>query len=288
MADAEEAVVINPLKTLPALGVGLGFRQPHWSELFLHRPEVDFLEITADHFFDAPPERNEQLKLLAETFTLIPHGLDLSLGSADGLDASYLEKFTSLVNRLNPPWWSEHLSFTRANGRRIGHLTPLPFTKEAVETVARNVATTRLHTQVPLILENITYTLNLPGAEMSECDFLRAVLDESGCGLLLDVTNLYINARNHGFDPRRWLDAAPMDRVVQIHYVGVTENDGNLIDSHAEAVGPDIWALLEEVLTRAPVRGAILERDDNIPPLQDLLPELAQARALGQKHQRWD
>lgn len=273
--------------SLPALGVGLGFRAPHFTDLFLYRREVDFLEITADHFFDAPPEKTAQLDLLAEHFTLIPHGLNFSLGSADGLDAAYLEKFAALVARVQPPYWSEHLAFTRAGGVEIGHLTPLPFTREAVAIVRRNVEAARAQIATPLILENITCTLRLPGAEMSEGEFLRRVTDEAGCGLLLDVTNLFINSRNHGHDPRRWLDEAPLDRVVQLHYVGAQREGDHWIDSHSRPVGPAIWELLDEVFARTRVRGAILERDEEIPPLPELLPELRRARELGRMHGRW-
>ena len=260
------AEVIEMTEALPVLGVGLGFRSPHFSELFLHRREVDFLEITADHFFDSTAERRAQFDLLAEHFTLIPHGLNLSLGSAEGPDPEYLAKFAALVEKIDPPWWSEHLAFTRAGGLEIGHLTPLPFSREAVEVVRRNVSKAQERITKPLILENITYTIRLPGAEMNEGEFLHRVTEETGCGLLLDVTNLFINSRNRGYDPRQWLDEAPLDCVVQLHYVGAEKSGDEVwIDSHAEAVGSAIWELLDEVLARTPAKGAILERDEHIP-----------------------
>src|SRR4030095_4299884 len=156
------------IAALPSLGVGLGYRAPHFTDLFLHRREVDFLEITADHFFAAPLDKGEQFKILRDHFTLIPHGLNLSLGSAEGIDESYLGKFATLVAEADPPWWSEHIAFTKAGGVEIGHLTPLPFTREAVDAIVRNVETARKAIPVPLILENITYTVSLPGEEMSE------------------------------------------------------------------------------------------------------------------------
>lgn len=275
------------LKQLPTLGVGLGFREPFRSDLFLHREQVDFLEITADHYFDASPEKEDELELLARHFTLIPHGLNLSLGSAEGLDSGYVRQFANLVRRLNPPWWSEHLAFTRAGGIEIGHLTPLPFTHEAVEVLCRNIAEVRRQIDVPLILENITYTMALPGAEMSEAEFLAEVLERSGCGLLLDVTNLYTNAVNHGYDLKAVLNRLPLERVVQLHFVGGEWHDGLLIDSHAQATPPEVWALLEQVVARAPVKGIILERDENLPPFAALLEELDQARAIGRRHGRW-
>lgn len=272
---------------LPALGVGVGFRAPFRSDLFLHRASVDFLEITADHYLDASPEKQRELELLAENFTLIPHGLSLSLGSAEGLDDAYLAKLAALVKRLDPPWWSEHIAFTRAGGVEIGHLAPLPFTREAVRTVCRNVARAQQRIGVPLILENITYVVNDPSAEMSEAEFLAEILDGSGCGLLLDVTNLYTNAANHGYAPGDFLARLPLDRVVQLHFVGVSREGGLLVDSHSAATPPEVWDLMDEVLARAPVKGVILERDDNIPAFAEMAGELDRARQIGRRHHRW-
>lgn len=181
------------LSHLPTLGVGLGFREPFRSDLFLNRGGVDFLEIVAEHYLDAPPQKEQELELLAAHFPLIPHAINLSLGSAEGLDADYLGKLAALIKQLNPPWWSEHICFTRAGGVDIGHLSPLPYTHEAVEVVCRNIEQARRLIDVPLILENITYMLTVPGGEMTEAQFLAEVVELSDCGLLLDVTNLHIN-----------------------------------------------------------------------------------------------
>lgn len=185
--------------SLPALGVGIGFREPFRSELFLHQPQVDFLEIVAEHYLDPTTQKAQELELLAAHFPLIPHALNLSLGSYEGMDIDYLRKLAVLVNRLNPPWWSEHICFTKAGGVDIGHLSPLPYTREAIDVVCRNIEQVRGYIDVPLILENITYMLTLPGAEMTEAQFLTEIAERSNCGLLLDITNLYINAVNHWF-----------------------------------------------------------------------------------------
>ena len=279
----DEAVIPQ----LPTLGVGLGFREPFRGELFLHQREVDFLEITADHYLDATPEKNRELDLLAEHFTLIPHALNLSLGSAEGLDATYLSKLAKLINRLDPPWWSEHLSFTRAGGIDIGHLAPLPFSREAIQIIERNIAEARRRISAPLILENITYMLSLPGAEMGEAQFVAEVAERTDCGLLLDVTNLHINASNHGYDTLTYLKSLPLERVVQLHFVGGHKHQDLLIDSHSEPTPKEVWALVERVVTLAPVKGMILERDENLPPFADLLRELDRARYLGRVHGRW-
>ncbi len=278
---------MTPITMLPTLGVGLGFRPPLLAELFRSRDRVDFLEVTADHYFDAPREALDELDLLAAHFPLIPHGLDLSLGSAEGVDGAYLSKFASLVDRLDPPWWSEHLSFTRAGGVSIGHLATLPYTREAVEVVARNVEAVRRRIDAPLILENVTATVLVPSSEMDEPEFLTAVLDRTGCGWLCDVTNMYTNAVNQGIDPGSWLDRWPWDRVVQMHFAGGHWHDGVLVDSHAHPASPEVWSALEEAVARSPVKGIILERDERLPPLSELLDELERARAIGRRHGRW-
>ena len=272
---------------LPTLGVGLGFRSPFLADLFRNRPSVDFLEITVDHYLDASDEKLRELDLLADHFTLIPHGLDLSLGSAEGIDPNYLEAIARVVDRLKPPWWSEHIAFTRAAGISIGHLAPLPFTREAAEVVARNVAVARKRIAVPLILENITSPLIVPGGEMDEAEFLAEVLDRTGCGLLCDVTNLYTNSVNHGWDLKTLLDRFPWDRVVQLHVAGGHWSDDLLIDSHAHPVPPEVWDVLEEALRRAPVRGVILERDEHLPPFIELVADLDRARQMGRRLGRW-
>jgi uncharacterized protein len=273
---------------LPTLGVGLGFRTPFLADLFLNRGRVDFLEITADHYIDAPPEKRRELELLAAHFVLVPHALNLSLGGVEGLDPDYLASLGGLVRRLNPPWWSDHIALTRAGGVDIGHLAPLPFTREALDVLCANIDAARRRIGGLLILENITYIVALSNAEMDEAEFLAELLRRTGCGLLLDVTNLYINAVNHGYDPRAFLDDLPLERVVQLHLAGGHSHDGWLVDSHSRPTPPQVWALLEEVVARAPVKGIILERDEDLPPFGALLEELDRAREIGRRYRRWD
>ena len=272
---------------LPMLGVGLGFRPPFRADLFLNRGRVDFLEITADHYFDASPEKRDELDLLADHFTLIPHGLDLSIGSAEGLDPAYLEKFAAIVERVAPPWCSEHLAFTRAGGISIGHLATLPYTNEAVDVVVRNFEYLCNYVSIPFILENVAATVLIPGAEFSEPAFLTEVLNRTGCGWLCDVTNLYTNAVNQKIDMVSYFDSWPWDRVVQMHLAGGHRVDDVLIDSHAYPVAPEVWRLLDEAIRRSSVRGILLERDERLPAFSSLLDELEQARTLLRRHGRW-
>ncbi|MBD2296083.1 DUF692 domain-containing protein [Anabaena sphaerica FACHB-251] len=275
------------LSHLPTLGVGLGFRQPFKSDLFLNRQQVDFLEIVAEHYLDAPLEKHQELEVLAAHFPIIPHAINLSLGSAEGLDIDYLRKLAALIQQLNPPWWSEHICFTKAGGIDIGHLSPLPYTQEAVKILCRNIAQVRRWIDVPLILENITYMVQLPGAEMTEAQFLTEVLERSECGLLLDITNLHTNAVNYGYDVDDFLQQLPWERIVQLHFVGGHWHDGILIDSHSQSTPVEVWELMNKVVACASVKGIVLERDENLPTFAELSGELQQAREIGRSHGKW-
>ncbi len=266
------------MTSLPALGSGLGYRLQFRAELFEHRARVDFLEIIADHYFDASHEKLAELDLLAAHFPLVPHGLDLSLGSADGLDKSYLDKLARLIERINPPWFSEHLCFTKAGGVSIGHLAALPYTSAAIDAVARNVDALREKIKVPLLLENITTVVPVPGGEMEEPEFLTRVLERTGCGWLCDVANLHANLVNHGGDIDGGFERWPWDRLVQIHYAGGRWSDGVLIDSHDSATSEAVWELFGRIAARTPIKAAILERDERLPHFTELLAEADRAR----------
>lgn len=280
-------LTIETVQRIPTLGVGIGYRDLLRAELYQHRSEVDWLEVVAEHFLNEAPASQADLELLKDHFSLVPHGLDLSLGSADGIDLDHVAYLARLIERIGPPYWSEHIAFTRAGGIEIGHLTPMPFTYEALGVLTRNIRSVQQRIPVPLILENITYMLEMP-AEMTEAQFLGELVDRTGCGLLLDVTNLYTNAVNHGYDLEAFLDDAPLENVVQLHFTGGEWAGDVLVDSHSAATPEEVWQLMEEVVSKAPVKGILLERDEKIPPLAELLPEIARAREIGRRFGRWD
>lgn len=263
--------------------IGLGFRPQLKSDIFLHQNQIDFLEITADHYIDATSQKLAELELFKQHFPLIPHGLSLSLGSAEGVDEVYLEKFAELIEKLQPEWFSDHICFTKSGGVDIGHLAPLPFTNESLKVLIRNISQVKKRVKVPLILENITYMFRYPFAEMDEAEFLTTLLNETDCGLLLDITNLYINSVNHRYDWRKFLDTLPLEQVVQLHFVGGHKHKNYLIDSHAHKTPDEIWDVFQEICLRANVKGAILERDENFPPFTEILEELKTARELSEK-----
>ena len=282
-----QTVVTPTLELLPTLGVGMGYRDPLCHEIVQCRDKIDFLEITADHFLQSPVSRWRFLDKLCSKYTLIPHGLNLSLGSAEGIHLEYLNELVELIQYVKPPWWSEHIAFTKAGEIEIGHLSPLPFNQASINAFCANILEVQDRIETPIILENITYTVDLPWNEMEENKFLGELLDRTGCGLLLDVTNLFINSQNHGYDPVEFLKTIPAERIIQLHFVGGMIKEGKWIDNHSQNTQDDIFRLIDSVLQYAPVKGIILERDDNFPPFSPLTDELERARNLGRKHKRW-
>jgi len=268
------------LENLPYLGAGLGFRPQFKTEVFLNRSKIDFLEITSDHYIDSPAKKLEELELLAQHFRLVPHSLELSLGSAEGVDEEYIAKLADVVSIAKPAWFSDHICFTRSGGVKIGHLAPVPFTDEALGVFVRNVSAVKKRIHVPLILENITYNIDYPWNEMSEATFIRRLLEETDCGLLLDVANLYINSVNRGIDWKNVLDELPLDRVIQLHFVGAHRHADRLIDAHADTTDDEIWNVIREVAVRCNIKGAILERDENFPEFSSLITELQTAKEI--------
>ena len=180
------------------------------------------------------------------------------------------------------------MAFTRAAGVELGHLAPAPFTRQALDALCANIdRARRAIPKPPLIVENITYTMRSGQPEMSEGEFLATLCRESGCGLLLDVTNLWLNAQRYRYDPVAFLDSLPLERVVQLHFVGAERRGQEWVDSHGSATSPEIWELFRAVVERAPVKAAILERDRNLPVFSELIEEVRTAARIGREAGRW-
>jgi uncharacterized protein (UPF0276 family) len=200
-----------------------------------------------------------------------------------------LIKLQKIIHLAEAPWWSDHLCFTKFQDVDLGHLAELPFIQETVDVVSKNIKIAKDYIDVPMILENITYTIGFELKEMSEHEFFRRILEKNDCGMLLDVTNLYANCLNHKYNPFSYLDNLPLEKVIQLHFVGGHFiKCGEYIDSHSHKTPEDIWKLLEEVVSRCSnLKGIILERDGNFPDIEELLEELERAREIGRKYKRW-
>lgn len=201
------------------------------------------------------------------------HGLGLSLGSPGPLDAAYLKKFVTVCRIADPIWISEHIAFTQRDGIELGHLNPIPYTHDSLTTLTDNVMALQDACGKPLLLENITSHLRID-SPIAETDFMNRVCEKTGCGLLLDVTNLYVNSRNHHFDPYDWLHQLQPGSIRQLHIVGFSEQDGIFHDSHDRNIQQELFALTRDVIRFASVDTVIIERDHNFPPISQLTHEL--------------
>lgn len=253
------------LSNIPFLGSGLGFRRELKEHIFEAKDRIDFLEIITDQYVESP-QRITELEEACKLFPVIPHGIGLSVGSAIPLNRDYLRAVKEVVDTVDSPYYSEHLCMTRAPGIDIGHLSPLWFTEEVLKIAIDNVLFVQDFLGRPLVLENVTYHFAIPQASMSQPEFFWHLVEATGCGILLDVTNVFINSTNHGFDPEGFLDQMPLDRVVQLHLAGGFWKDGVLIDGHCEQVQEETWDLLARLTRKTrSVRGSILEHDKNFP-----------------------
>ena len=259
-------------------GTGIGFRSELAADLIAERDHVDFVEVVAETCFTQRAARREA-NAIAEIWPVVPHGVKLSLGSAEGIDRERAHRLGVLARELRAEMVSEHASFTRAGGVDIGHLTQLPRTRAAVAILAANVERARrLLPDVPLILENVAWSLLWPDDEMDEPSFYQEVVRATGCDLLLDVGNLYANAVNEGRDPIRVLDAYPLDRVAMIHVAGGTVEHGFYFDTHAHPVPDAVVDLVRRVVGAYDVP-VMIERDANFDAMA-LWAELAVLRGL--------
>jgi hypothetical protein len=258
---------------------GVSYRSRWRRELLETDEAAGCLEIIAEHFLRVHPDRPSELEALAAGRRVLPHGISLSLGTDAPLNQGYLRAVSRLLERVQAPWFSEHLSFSGVPGLSIGHLAPLPLTHEALTVVCRNIRQWRAAAGVPLLLENIAYLVAIPG-DMTEMQFISEVLDRTECGLLLDLHNLYANARNHGFDAPEWLAEVPMERVRQVHIAGGHDENGVRIDSHSAPAPPEVWELLRVVARSAPLEAIVVEWDVKLPPYAVILAELQRARSI--------
>jgi uncharacterized protein (UPF0276 family) len=267
-------------------GFGLGLRPKHYRDFAAGGPRVDWLEILTENYLVPGGKPLDFLERIRARYPIVMHGVSLSIGGADALDEAYLRELEALADRVQPAWISDHLCWTGIGGTNLHDLLPIPYTAEALAHVAERVARVQERLRRPLVLENVSSYVGFAGDEMAEWEFLAALVERSGCELLLDVNNVYVSAVNHGFDAREFVDALPACAVRQIHLAGHTDNGDHLIDTHDAPVCDAVWDLYEHAIRRFGAVPSMIERDDHIPPIAELQAELdiarrRSARALG-------
>jgi uncharacterized protein (UPF0276 family) len=255
-------------------------RSPHVARVRAEQPLLGWLEVHSENYFVDGGPAIAALEAVRRDYPISLHGVGLSLGSADALDVGHVARLKHLVSRIDPGAVSEHLCWSRVDGRHLNDLLPLPFTEEALALVCDRVDAVQTALGRTLLVENVSAYVRFDDDAMSEWEFVAAVARRSGCKLLFDVNNIYVNAVNHGFDASAYVAAIAGDAVAEIHLAGFDANGDCLIDTHGTRVSPPVWDLYRAAIARFGPKPTLIEWDTDIPPLEILLDEAAHAQTI--------
>lgn len=269
-------------KKLPHLGVGLGLRRQIFEDILKHKKEIDWLEIAPENYIFRGGEPLQKLLICKKYFPIIPHGLNLSIGGTDPFDKTFLKEIKNFFNLIHPPWFSDHLCFNYVEKTYIHDLIPLPYNKKVVKNVVNRIKKLQDYFELPFLVENPSYYMVLD-KEMKEEDFISEIIEKADCGLLLDINNVYVNSKNHKYDPIKFLENIPLERTVQVHIAGHLNKGKIIIDTHGENIINDVYNLLRELLKRCSPKAILLERDYNFPPFNSLIKEIRQIRKISEQ-----
>lgn len=266
----------------PFLGYGLGLRRQHYADVLDSRPNVDWFEIISENYMVDGGKALYYLTRIRELYPMVMHGVSLSIGSVEALDYSYLKKLKSLMALVEPTWFSDHLCWTGVGRLNMHDLLPLPYTEEALNHVVERIRRVQDYMGRQMLLENVSSYVSYGESQMTEWEFLREVVERADALILLDINNIYVSAFNHKFDPLAYLDAMPVDRILQIHLAGHTREENLIIDTHDHPIADPVYELYAEAIARFGQVSTMIERDDHIPPLGHLLRELGRVRRIGE------
>jgi uncharacterized protein (UPF0276 family) len=271
---------MHPLLT----GFGLGLRPEHYADFLAQKQPVDWLEIISDNYLVPGGKPLYYLDKIRCDYSMVMHGVAMNLGSIDPIDLNYLAEIKALAKRIEPLAISDHLCWTGVDGKYLHDLLPIPYTEEAVKHVAGRIRQVQDFLGRRLVIENASTYLEAK-ANLNEWEFISAILSEADCGLLLDINNIYVSSRNHGFDPLRYLQGIPRQSITYIHLAGHTDHGDHCIDTHDQAICAEVWSLYTQALAQWGAIPTMIERDANIPALPELLAELDHARQIGAAHE---
>jgi uncharacterized protein (UPF0276 family) len=263
---------------LPRLGLGLGLRNVHFGEILAERPAVDWFEAISENFMDSGGRPRAVIRAVAEHYPLVLHGVSLSIGSADPLNFDYLARLKRLADEVRPAWISDHLCWTGVMGLNSHDLLPMPLTEESLAHVAARVRQVQDYLERPLILENPSSYVRFAHSTMAEPEYLGRLAEETGCGLLLDVNNVFVSCFNAGTDPAAYIHAFPCEQVVQMHLAGHQHRGTHIIDTHDRPVRPEVWELFRLAWARTGGAATLLEWDGDIPSFAECHAELMKAK----------
>src|SRR6266480_2026327 len=274
----------SDFEQLPVLGAGIGLRKQHFRELLKTNLPVGWLEIIPENFMNFGGYPQTILDWCARHWPIISHGVNLSIGSCDPLNAEYLDRLKTLLQRTHALWFSDHLCFTSIEGEYFHDLIALPFSQEAVDHVITRVKELKKLIDLPFLLENPSYYVKMPGAQMDEADFITRVLEGADCGMLLDVNNVYVNSKNHGYDAKQFIRHLPLHRVGQIHMAGHKDLGDVIVDTHEGPIIDPVWDLYKFTVEEIgrPV-STLIEWDTNVPVLSKVVDEATHAQGIVEK-----
>lgn len=268
---------------IPNLGIGIGLRIPHYREIFSQQPKIDWFEIISENFMVDGGKPIENLERILDQYPVVQHGVSLAIGSPDPLDFKYLKRLKALARRTKTPWISDHLCWGRVANAHYHDLLPLPYTKGVVDYVAERARIVQDYLELPFALENLSSYVAYRQDEMPEWEFYTAIVEKADIFMMLDVNNIYVSSRNHGFDPRQYYENLPLDRVLQIHLAGHSEKEGYLLDTHDNYVCDAVWDIYAEVYPRTGGVSTLLEWDDNFISFQHTWDEALKAKKFQQE-----
>lgn len=271
---------------LPNLGFGLGLRTEHYNEVLETKPNIDWFEIISENYMVRGGKPLHYLDKIRADYPMVMHGVSLSIGSTSAFDRTYLNDLRKLADRIQPAWISDHLCWTGIHGQNMHDLLPLPYTEETAKHVAERVSIVQDYLGRRILLENVSSYASYVDSTMSEWEFISLVCEQADCLLLLDVNNIYVSSYNHQFDAKTFIDGVPAQRVQQIHLAGHQNNGDYIIDTHDAHVIDPVWALYDYAIERFGRVSTMIERDDQIPPLTELVEELQIARNIADKQMK--
>jgi uncharacterized protein len=263
---------------IPNLGIGIGLRPYHYEEIFRDAPQLDWFEIISENFMVDGGKPLQHLDRILEKYPVVQHGVSLAIGSPDPLDFDYLKKLKALTKRTKTPWVSDHLCWGRLPGAHYHDLLPLPYTKEVIDYVAERARIVQDYLELPFALENLSSYVAYNADEMPEWEFYSAVVEKADIFMMLDVNNIYVSSRNHGFNPVDYADFIPLDRVLQIHLAGHTDRGDYVLDTHDNFVKDEVWELYSYIYPKTKGVSTLLEWDENFISLQATVEEALKAR----------
>jgi uncharacterized protein (UPF0276 family) len=268
----------NALKSLPNLGLGLGLRHTHFQHILENNPQVDWFEIISENFMFSHGKPRYILHQIAEKYPVVMHGVSMSIGSTDKINITYLKSLKTLAEEIKPKWISDHLCWTGVMGANTHDLLPLPLTEKTLKHVVERIDYVQEYLQRPLIIENPSSYLTFNESTIPEAEFLKLLVEKSGCGLLLDVNNTYVSCFNSGDDPIKYINTLPHESIVQMHLAGHQNCGTHIVDTHDREVTQEVWELFHLAWQKTGGVATLLEWDGNIPPFEDCLKELYKAR----------